>query len=206
VTNDGDSSQAEMRLRATTWAVFGVALLLVLGLFTLRCEPGPGAARAYASRALPAEPEPTLLPPPEMDDEYFPCNDCHEGEEANLRPRELEDEHDDLALAHGDLWCLSCHDADDRDLLHRADRAPVSFEESWQLCTQCHGEKLADWRAGVHGKRTGHWWGSKEYRNCVACHDPHSPRFAPLEPKPPPIRPSEIRWRGRLTPEEVSRE
>ena len=37
----------------------------------------------------------------------------------------------------------------------------MSFAESYVLCGQCHGEKLRDWRAGVHGRRTGQWNGHK---------------------------------------------
>jgi hypothetical protein len=133
-----------------------------------------------------------------MSDDYFPCSDCHEDEPTDRTVRELEDEHEDLVLAHGkEFWCLHCHDVDQRDRLHLADETPVEFEESWRLCTQCHGKKLADWRAGVHGKRTGHWWGPKEFRNCVACHDPHSPLFKPLTPEPPPRRPEAITLVGR---------
>jgi hypothetical protein len=128
-----------------------------------------------------------------VDEEYFPCSDCHEDEETNRTVRMLEEEHTELELEHGELWCLHCHDMEDRDRLHLADGRLVPFEESWELCTQCHAQKLAAWRAGIHGKRTGHWWGPKEYQTCIACHAPHSPRFKPLEPKPPPKRADEIR-------------
>jgi hypothetical protein len=132
-----------------------------------------------------------LLPPPPIDDEYFPCEDCHEDEPADREVREL-DEHDEVELEHGDLWCLDCHQEDQRDLLHLSDASPVEMSESWRLCTRCHAKKIPDWRAGVHGKRTGYWWGPKETRTCVACHDPHSPLFKSLEPKPPPIPATEI--------------
>jgi hypothetical protein len=138
-----------------------------------------------------------------MDDEYFPCSDCHGEEPTNRTVRALEDDHEDLELAHGELWCLHCHNVDDRDQLRLADDLLIRFEESWRLCTQCHANRLADWRAGVHGKRTGYWWGPKEYQTCVFCHDPHSPRFKPLEPKPPPKRAEEIRLAAREQ-EEVS--
>lgn len=174
-----------------TWAVLGAAFVLVLGLFSIRCAHGPGTSRAYASRALPPEPAPVLMDH-EMNDEYWPCSDCHADQETNPVPRELEEDHVDHVLAHGDLWCLNCHDAGDRDQLHRSDGSLVAFEDSWRLCTQCHGNKLAEWKAGVHGKRTGHWWGAKEYRTCVECHNPHTPKFAPLEPLPAPLRPTEI--------------
>jgi hypothetical protein len=118
--------------------------------------------------------------------------DCHENEELNPKKRELEEEHDQLKLAHGELWCLHCHDLENRNMLRLADSGLIEFADSWQLCTQCHGKKLADWRAGVHGKRTGHWRGAKEYQPCVNCHNPHSPPFQPIQPDPPPRRPEQI--------------
>jgi hypothetical protein len=175
-----------------TWTVLGLAVVLVLGLFSLRCELGPENARPYPSRTLPPEPLPVLLPPPPLSDDYFPCSDCHGDEPTNRTVRVLEDDHEDHVLKHGDNWCLHCHDAENRDMLHLADETLVPFNESWRLCVQCHAKKLADWRAGVHGKRTGHWWGPKEYRNCVECHNPHLPRFKEQEPKPAPKRPEQI--------------
>ena len=61
-----------------------------------------------------------------------------------------------------------------------------------ELCGQCHGEKLRDWKVGVHGKRIGYWNGKKEYLLCVHCHNPHSPRFKELTPEPPPVRQEDI--------------
>jgi hypothetical protein len=110
----------------------------------------------------------------------------------NVTVREMDEDHDEMDFAHGNLWCLDCHDAEERDSLHLSDGSLVAFEDSWQLCTQCHAKKLPDWRAGVHGKRTGHWRGPKEYRTCVVCHDPHDPPFKPIAPKPAPTRPEDI--------------
>jgi len=186
--------------------LIGLAALAVFGLASVRTRHPPDHSRDYPPRPLPAAAEPVLLPPPEMDDEYFPCSDCHEDEETNPAVRELEEEHDDLRLEHGDLWCLHCHDSEDRDVLHLTNGARVQFEDSWQLCTQCHGEKLADWRAGVHGKRTGHWRGTAEYWPCVRCHDPHAPRYRSLEPKPPPLPPEQIVRSGRLRMEDEREE
>ncbi|MBW1688218.1 MAG: hypothetical protein JRS35_24540 [Deltaproteobacteria bacterium] len=183
----------------TLGAVLAVVLLAVvlMGPGGMLRAPGKmNVSRADPGRPLvPAsEPEPVLLPPPPIDDEYFPCSDCHEDELADPRRRDL-DEHDDIQLAHGDLWCLDCHQSDQRDLLHLSDASPVEMTESWRLCTRCHAKRISDWRAGIHGKRTGSWWGPKEFRTCVACHDPHSPLFKPLSPRPPPIPASEIRLR-----------
>jgi hypothetical protein len=208
VENEAPDEQHDdgARIRTATWFILGVAAMTVLGLFSVRCELGPNVAREYPSRMLPPQPKPVLLASPIPDEDYFPCSDCHELEDRNARRRELEDEHDELELAHGDLWCLSCHDAVDSDSFSLSDDTLVGFDESWRLCTQCHGKKLADWRAGVHGKRTGHWWGPKEYRTCVVCHDPHSPSWKPIEPMPPPQSPDQIVRQVRAEFSEVSRE
>jgi hypothetical protein len=191
----------------TTWLLLGVGFVFVVGLISLRTDYRPDTSRDYPSRPQVPDATPVLLPAPEPDEEYYPCNDCHQDEPTDRTRRELEEEHDDLELAHGELWCLDCHSADDRDWLHLASDTPVAFEESWRLCTQCHGKKLADWRAGVHGKRTGHWRGPKEYRTCVVCHDPHTPPFQAIEPEPIPVRPESINLtRVVRSADEASRE
>jgi hypothetical protein len=201
--SQGDVSPPSRQL--TIWAILGIAVVGLIVLTSFRLALG-SAPPANASHTLPPEPEPELLLPSEPDEDYFPCSDCHEDEPTDRTVRELEDEHDDLELAHGDLWCLHCHEADDRDLLHLADGRAVDFEVSWRLCTQCHGEKLADWRAGVHGKRVGHWWGPKQYATCVSCHRPHTPRFAPIEARQPPIPPDRIGLSGASSPPEETDE
>jgi hypothetical protein len=191
------------------WTVLGGVLVAVLIVVSVRCAagpPGPPPAAFRASRSLPPEPEPVLIAADEPDSDYYPCSDCHEDEPTDRMVRTLEYEHEDLELAHGDLWCLHCHEADDRDVLHLADEKTVDYGESWRLCTQCHGEKLADWRAGVHGKREGHWWGPKQYRTCVSCHRPHTPAFAPLEPEPPPLPPGRIVRHAGIAPMEGAHE
>ena len=187
-----DDRDDALTRQLAVWTVIGTVLVGVVVLSSIRCALGPQTPPHYASRSLPPEPEPVLLPGPEPDEAYYPCSDCHEGEATDRTVRKLEDEHEDLVLDHGNLWCLHCHDADNRDRLHLANGETVAFDESWRLCTQCHGQKLADWRAGVHGKRVGHWWGAKQYNTCVSCHQPHSPHFAPLAPKPPPLPPTQI--------------
>ena len=132
------------------------------------------------------------VPPPPFTDGIFPCSDCHASLPVNRTRRELEVFHTDIVLKHDEQhrWCLDCHDADHRDSLHLASGQLLSFDESYLLCGQCHGEKLRDWRVGVHGRRTGQWNGHKTYLLCVNCHSPHQPRFQPLAPKPAPARPT----------------
>ncbi|MBD3869681.1 MAG: hypothetical protein IFK94_16300, partial [Acidobacteria bacterium] len=133
-----------------------------------------------------------IVPPPPFSDEYiFPCSDCHADLEVNTERRELVDMHDDIVLNHGpeERWCLDCHNADDRDNLRLVSGALVGFDESYRLCGQCHGTIFRDWRAGIHGRRRGYWNGAKEYLLCAHCHNPHAPKFKPIAPLPPPVRP-----------------
>ena len=128
---------------------------------------------------------------PPLTDGIFPCNDCHSEIEPNPQRRELVDFHDDISAIFNhdsdNRWCLDCHDTNNRDSLKLASGKLLDFKESYKLCGQCHGEKLKDWKVGVHGKRTGEWNGKKEYYLCVHCHNPHSPKFEELTPEPPPV-------------------
>jgi hypothetical protein len=136
------------------------------------------------------------VPPPPFTEGIFPCSSCHAGLAVNRTRRELTEMHGEIVLAHDEehRWCLDCHDADDRDRLHLAGGQLVPFDQSYVLCGQCHGEKLRDWKAGVHGRRSQQWNGHKTYLLCAHCHDPHGPRFAPIEPKPAPRRPAPPGW------------
>lgn len=131
------------------------------------------------------------VPPPPFSEGIYPCSNCHAGMPVDRTRRTLVAMHTDIVLKHDEehRWCLDCHDATNRDQLHLASGEPVPFEESYRLCGQCHGEKLRDWRAGVHGRRTGNWNGAKGYLLCAHCHNPHQPRFRAIAPKPAPKRP-----------------
>lgn len=161
----------------------------------------PAAGTTAASEALPgqgrkgASPLEFEVPPPPFSEGIFPCSDCHEDMEVDRTRRKLEEEHAEIVLRHDEehRWCLDCHDAENRDKLRLAGGELVDFKESYRLCGQCHGDKYRDWRAGVHGKRTGRWDGEKRYLLCAHCHNPHAPRFAPIAPLPAPVRPEEIR-------------
>ncbi len=132
---------------------------------------------------------PVAAPP--FSEGIFPCSDCHADQKTNPKRRELTEEHTGIRLHHAEAvrWCLDCHDADDRDKLRLQNGDRIDFTESHRLCGQCHGPTYRDWKAGVHGKRTGFWNGRKEYLLCAHCHNPHDPRFKPLKPEPPPPLP-----------------
>ena len=138
------------------------------------------------------------VPPPPFSEDIFPCSDCHAEMEPDPNRRELVDMHEDIILDHaeGQRWCLDCHNLNDRDTLHLVSGEVVPFTESYRLCGQCHGDKLRDWKVGIHGKRTGFWNGEKQYLLCAHCHNPHSPSYKPLQPMPPPIRPENLDRQG----------
>lgn len=177
------------RSRSLAWSL---GLLLSLAPLGLRAQAPPPASQSV--------PEGIQVPPPPFSDGIFPCTNCHDGKtlKVNPHPRQLTAMHQDIILKHGssNRWCLDCHDANDRDKLHLVSGEKIDFTVSYRLCGQCHGDKYRDWKAGVHGKRTGSWNGPKQYLLCVNCHNPHSPHFKPLKPMPPPIPPQLIHARN----------
>ncbi|MCX6543636.1 MAG: hypothetical protein NTV05_04385 [Acidobacteria bacterium] len=171
--------------------LFAAAVVLAgAALYAVGQQPQQAAPQGRPAAAK-AEERPEVPPPP-FSDGIFPCSACHKDLKVNRTRRVLTDMHTDIDLKHDaeHRWCLDCHDANDRDYLHLASGELVPFEESYRLCGQCHGEKFRDWRAGVHGRRTGDWNGHKKYLLCANCHNPHQPRFKPIAPKPAPVRPT----------------
>jgi hypothetical protein len=138
--------------------------------------------------------EEIAVSPPPFSEGIFPCNDCHASQKPNPARRKLEWHEDIQEIFDHDSqnrWCLDCHDLNNRDSLRLASGKLLNFKESYKLCGQCHGDKLRDWKVGVHGRRTGDWNGKKQYFLCVSCHNPHSPKFKQIKPEPPPFREDE---------------
>src|SRR4030067_821318 len=78
-------------------------------------------------------------------------------------------------FSEGIFPCSECH----KDMEVNTNRRELSFHEDIKL--KHHAE---------------------EQRWCLDCHNPHQPRFKPLEPLPPPIRPEDIKYR-KLTEENI---
>jgi hypothetical protein len=173
-----------------------VLLAVVLAIGSPAVASDHQATPAAPAPAAPAQPEQLIqAEPPPFTPGIFPCTQCHEGMPPDATRRELAFHDEIQARFRHDAehrWCLDCHDNANRDVLHLSNGDPVPFTESYRLCGQCHGDKYRDWRWGVHGKRIGMWDGDKTYFLCVNCHNPHSPKFKPLKPKPVPTRPEEM--------------
>lgn len=148
-----------------------------------------------------------FVPPPPFSEGIFPCSDCHSGMDPNPKRRQLEfhtEIQEGFNHAKEQRWCLDCHNMNDRDKLRLISGDVLDFESSYNLCGQCHGTIFRDWKAGIHGKRTGQWNGKKQYRLCVHCHNPHQPKFKPIKPLPAPVRPDEFKYR-ELNEDEIPR-
>ncbi|MFY9341815.1 MAG: hypothetical protein WAT39_04965 [Planctomycetota bacterium] len=151
--------------------------------------PGVPSARAVVPG------EKIEVPPPPFSEGAFPCTACHDPEiPTNRTRRPMQVAHQEIVLHHDEenRWCLDCHAVADRDKLQLANGELIEFTESYRLCGQCHGDKYRDWRAGVHGRRSGEWNGHKTYLLCVHCHWSHAPAFQPIAPLPPPVSPAKL--------------
>lgn len=112
----------------------------------------------------------------------FPCSECHTAPLAALQSidPEYRKAHWDLSLNHAPsstMQCATCHATNDMDSLHLLEGEQISFDESYQLCRQCHAVQADDWLGGAHGKRYGGWSEPRVVASCTACHNPHSPAW-----------------------------
>lgn len=98
----------------------------------------------------------------------------------------------------GAIWCLECHHPTQRSKLVSHHGEPISFDQPQLLCGKCHGDKLRDWRDGIHGKRIGDFTsqGKKRWFTCTECHNPHNVQdgtrdrgFVQIAPEAPPQLP-----------------
>ena len=129
---------------------------------------------------------PFSVDPREGELESFPCTDCHDNDEQmpNPKVRTMEEDHEDIKLVHGGgrFWCLTCHSEKNRDSLVSLKNQPISFDESYLLCGQCHFQQQQDFFYGGHGKRKGNWRGDRKLTACTECHNPHVPQIKDRKP------------------------
>jgi hypothetical protein len=140
-------------------------------------SPGPGAA------AFQVVPRLSGLT-------YYPCSACHEFMTPNTGIRELDSPHP-ATLEHGDdrMWCLTCHNLEERDYLTNLLGQKIEFDDAASVCASCHAQRHKDWVLGAHGKRQASWRGQRVIYGCPQCHDPHSPTIKPRAAQAvPPLR------------------
>ena len=124
---------------------------------------------------------------------FLKCAACHglrPPNSENSKSSHMDEFHQGLKISHGQLTCVSCHNANDNySSLKLADGRTVPFEESMTLCAQCHGPQYRDYEHGAHGGMSGYWdlrRGERVRNHCQHCHDPHVPSYPKFRPAPPP--------------------
>lgn len=166
--------------RLCAWALSAFALVACRGKHGHDAPPTPPPKHA---EQVQIEPRSDLLP-------AYPCSACHADRKPRPEKYVLKEFHEvrNHEFSHGEdaFWCYQCHSIKNIDKLVTSTGELVSFDEAWRLCTACHGDKLKDWRAGMHGLVVGNWNGEKRKKSCPACHDPHDPRYPSLKPEKPP--------------------
>ncbi|MBN9121612.1 MAG: hypothetical protein J0I06_21110 [Planctomycetes bacterium] len=117
------------------------------------------------------------------------CAECHKTREpnaANRLGRPMAFFHQALKGQHGNLACVACHNSTEANAsLRLADGTSLPYTEVMQLCAQCHGPQYRSYQHGAHGGMAGYWDLSKGGRtraNCVDCHNPHAPKYQPVQP------------------------
>ncbi|MEW5800987.1 MAG: hypothetical protein AB1847_02675 [bacterium] len=164
---------------------FWVIAVLFLVLFGISSNLFAQSSGSFIQSSLPFQ-----LPAREDALEAYPCTGCHQ----DLPAQSTEDgatsqEHNQISVQHGGLWCLDCHEPEDRDTLRAIDHRRVGFSDMEQLCGGCHASEYRDWSKGIHGKLLGSWNGVRLGLRCVECHDAHRPEPMTLKPEPPPHHP-----------------
>lgn len=121
------------------------------------------------------------------------CSTCHATRSPNFENRiasDLNEFHQGMHVAHGQITCLSCHNSTDYDTLKRADGSSIEYPKVMRLCAQCHGSQTTDFQHGAHGGVNGYWdlsRGPRTKNNCIDCHNPHAPKFPAMRPTFKPI-------------------
>lgn len=129
----------------------------------------------------------------------FDCYGCHEkNQPPPLRYDDnhrliVPDEHKDIVMGHGSHGrnnnCFNCHNESNLTTLQPRDGRELKLADSTELCGSCHGPTYRDWDSGAHGRTNGYWntkLGPAVKKDCVNCHNPHSPKFPGRAPLPGP--------------------
>ena len=110
----------------------------------------------------------------------FNCTECHSEPLENLQKGSGQKAHWDLKINHANaqtMNCTTCHDETNLDQLASLTGQNIDFNNSYNLCSQCHTTQFKDWTGGAHGKKIESWAPPRASLTCVNCHNPHSPSF-----------------------------
>lgn len=170
----------------------GAPLLSLVTVLTMMVAPRAVAeesAEALEPIRFEGYPDaPEVLVVPRKDELFFyPCDQCHASMEANPEIRQLDTvHHAEIEHGRGRIWCLSCHDLEDRNYLTTLLNERVDFDEAYVVCGGCHANRQKDWMFGAHTKRVDNWSGDRTQYSCTHCHDAHNPAIESRAPEPAP--------------------
>lgn len=176
--------------------LIGPAFALLAAYFLLTDKPPdiPPAPSPEISAALiqPVTLRTAMVDPPSLIIAGYDqrCNACHKLFRSLWDGKRPLMQHTHIELNHGlNNECNNCHALDDREKLVLHDLTMVPYSNVVTLCAQCHGLIYRDWQRGTHGITLGYWndaFGEPRRATCTACHDPHSPSYAPMDLLPGP--------------------
>jgi hypothetical protein len=119
-----------------------------------------------------------LIPERKGQIKSYACTECHSKPLDQLQTKDMQKAHWDIELVHANqntMNCVTCHNPDNMDDLKSLTSNTIDFNNSYNLCSQCHTKQFEDWKGGAHGKRIGGWVPPRVSMTCVNCHNPHKP-------------------------------
>ncbi|WP_460190144.1 multiheme c-type cytochrome [Urechidicola sp. KH5] len=110
----------------------------------------------------------------------FECTECHIKPLNQMKMGEGQKAHWDIEIVHANaqtMNCTTCHNGENLNELQTFTGSKVDFNNSYNVCSQCHNQQYKDWTGGAHGKSMGSWAPPRASFTCVNCHNPHNPSF-----------------------------
>jgi len=122
-----------------------------------------------------------LIPERKNQIKSYACTECHSESLDQLKGKSSgKKAHWNIDLIHANkntMNCVTCHNESDMDNLKSITGTKIDFNNSYNLCSQCHSKQFSDWKGGAHGKRIKSWVEPRLSLTCVNCHNPHKPSF-----------------------------
>ncbi len=129
-----------------------------------------------------------LIPERKSQIKSYACTECHTKSLEKMQSKGFKKAHWNISIDHANentMNCITCHDGKNMDNLSSITRKSIDFNNSYNLCSQCHTKQFEDWKGGAHGKRIGGWAPPRASMTCVNCHNPHKPHKPHFESRWP---------------------
>ena len=177
------ADESSQRLPSFPWFVGCLALILLIVATGVRGQPDPpllagndSAASIDVSKeddALQADSDARFVttirrpsgppvielqqPDPQGRLGRVACSTCHSIRAPNLenrKPSDLNEFHQNMLMAHGELACYACHNTSDADTLRLADSTAVEYVRRDDIVCAVSRTQARDYKHGAHGGMT----------------------------------------------------